>query len=252
MRHLRLLTLLLAVGFPVSANAAIIDIASGVLSIPGGGLISGPGGWSQATLSYDVNFDQADNHFIYTYTFTGTVPLKNVSHVITEVSFNFTEEELLAGTTAGGDLDSYSASTQGNSNPGMPYEITGVKWNPTGDSTSFTWTIETLRAPMWGNIYVVDGKGNPQTGETAVYSYNSGFALSPPPDCYRDLFSDTPTCSGFALVPDTVGFSCPDCPEELVTPEPASIALMGTGLTAIAVRLRRRRAAKARAEAEKV
>ena len=37
--------------------------------------------------------------------------------------------------------------------------------------------------------------------------------------------------------------------EELVTPEPASIALMGTGLTAIALRLRRRRAAK---RAEKV
>jgi hypothetical protein len=32
--------------------------------------------------------------------------------------------------------------------------------------------------------------------------------------------------------------------EQLVTPEPASIALMGTGLTAIALRLRRRRAAK--------
>ena len=36
--------------------------------------------------------------------------------------------------------------------------------------------------------------------------------------------------------------------QQFDAPEPASMALMGTGLTAIAIRLRRRRAAKARAE----
>jgi len=42
---------------------------------------------------------------------------------------------------------------------------------------------------------------------------------------------------------------CTACEQqEFDAPEPASMALMGTGLTAIAVRLRRRRAAKARAE----
>ena len=42
-----------------------------------------------------------------------------------------------------------------------------------------------------------------------------------------------------------ITWDCLDCDEQLTSaPEPASLALMGTGLTAIAMRMRRRRAAK--------
>ena len=240
MRITRLLLFLTSLLVPVSAHAAIIDIASGLLTIPGGGLTSGPGGWTQATLSYDVNFDTSDSHYIYTYTFDGIVPTKEISHIITQVSDNFTTADMLTGTTAGGALDVYSATTQGGSNPGMPFAIPGIKWNVGGDALTYTWTIETLRAPMWGNIYVIDGK----TPGSEVWSINSGFGANPfdPSGCYKDLYFTTPSCSGFALVPDTV--TRPPDEELNPAPEPASIALMGTGLTAIALRLRRRRAAK--------
>src|SRR4029453_5144909 len=91
---LALVSVCLVLGSGV-ARASTISIDSGLLSVAGGGLVSGPGGWWSASVSYDVSSDDTSHSYFYNYTFTGADPVKNISHVITQVSDNFTAADIL-------------------------------------------------------------------------------------------------------------------------------------------------------------
>ncbi len=164
-------------------------------------------------------------HYVYTYTFTtGTGNANEISHLIIEVSDNFTRLDLYPGTTQLGEtaeeeeyplLDTYDGS--GNDNPGWPFgEITGIKWQDPDTPNADTWiiTIVTNRAPMEGDFYAVDGKG---TFSTYAYSVT-------------DLAGER------LLVPDTQ--------TQGKVPEPLTLILYGLGFAGAGLYRRLRRKPK--------
>lgn len=115
------------------------------------------GSWQYSSVTYDISL--SNNLYTYSYTWSaGEESSKALSHIITQVSDNFTIGNIFTGTTAGYiGPDFYSDTTQGQSNPGLSPGIFGLKWNTSGDPLVFTWQIVTDRAPMDGIIYAKDG-----------------------------------------------------------------------------------------------
>jgi hypothetical protein len=168
---------------------------------------------------------EAGGVFHYAYELSGLD--QDLSHIIIQVSDNFTEEDIWNATqdSADGDPQTYSPSDPGNSNPGLPNSIFGIKFSG-GDGDTYTVEFDSDRAPMWGNFYAKDGR---QPGTTNVnYAYNDGLA---------NLTSED--ILDFIAVPDTVGDGDD---EEPVIPEPMTLGMVGIGLGLVGM-LRRRRIA---------
>lgn len=185
--------------------------------IVGNGLF-GNATWANATLEWSVT-DPAQSgvgHWLYTYTFDSND--HNISHVIVEVSDNFTTADMLAGTTLGALLDTYSGNDP--SNPNLPGTITGIKWNSTSDSTSMSVTIVTDRAPVEGIFYAVNG----QTPGAISYAYSDGSRTGAASD--GNIYT-------LPLVPDSTTTE--------TVPEPMSLVLLGSGLIGASLVVRKRR-----------
>ena len=215
MRKLRFVLALLALWtFP-----ALAVPMTGSIQTSDGSLI-GTGDWAiGSSLSWSV-FQQGGGLWEYNYEFK--VPDKNISHVIVQVSDNFTLNDIFAGTTAGGLLDTYSSTSHGNSNPGMPGEILGIKFSPGDDTTDYFVTTVSDREPMWGSFYAKDGKTD--QGTVDVIAHNSGFGgtSSDPTDGTAPF--------GLALVPDT----------RSSIPEPGTVGFLLGGTLVLLARRRAR------------
>ncbi|AJY71067.1 hypothetical protein RW64_16570 [Geobacter sulfurreducens] len=201
----------------LTSNAHAALITAGSITASAGGGLYATDGWADGSTVLSWTIDRTGSTYTYDYIFT--VPKKEISHVILQVSESFTAANLLPGTTAGWALDYYSATAQGSSNPGMPASIKGLKWNTAGISTA--WRIVTDRAPTDGNFYAKDGKDK----SIDVYAY-SGTSIG---------FTST------VPVPDTLsGQGSGENP----VPLPPALLLMGSGLAALgAVRSARKQPA---------
>ena len=189
-------------------------------TIIGGSTLIGTSPWNtnSSNLSWTVYDNPITGHWTYEYIFT--VPSKDISHVIIEVSGDFTVANIFSGTTPG-----YSGPenyVQDKSNPGMPAGgMYGLKWDTTNNPLIYSFTIVSDRMPMWGDFYAKNGVDQ----DGFVYAYNSQFGNN------TTALIDNGNAGGWVLVPDT-GTG--------IIPEPGTFLLLGTGLLGIAaIRYRR-------------
>lgn len=197
---------------------------SGTITGTGDDGLFGTDGWDDATLSWAVDDTSHEEYWTYNYTFD--VNAKSISHFIFEVSENFTAVNINQDfTTSGWQLDTYSSTAQGQSNPGIPEPLYGIKWDtlalPGEDVRTFSVTLVSDREPMWGDFYAKDGKVD--QGQLEVYAYNTGFL-----DTTSDPI-DHGNAGGWVLVPDTASI-----------PEPATLLLLGSGFLGLALLSRKR------------
>ncbi|MBI2842042.1 MAG: PEP-CTERM sorting domain-containing protein [Armatimonadetes bacterium] len=196
---------------------------TGSLSSPAGSGITGTGaGWWPVTFSWIVT-QNPDGSWNYNYTFTSTT--KSVSHMIIEVSPEFTLADIIEGSfqVHQGSVETVSVDEYlpgGGDNPGMPDPVYGIKFDATSGLT-LQLSFDSYRAPVWGDFYAKDGK----TGSEMNTAYNVGFT-SPDTD---PLDPPSDGSVGFHILrPDTI------------IPEPSSLAALGAALPFIGL-LRRLR-----------
>ncbi|MCE5186245.1 MAG: PEP-CTERM sorting domain-containing protein [Planctomycetaceae bacterium] len=194
----------------------------GFLSTPGGsGLVSGGKTWlpegEGLRVAWEVSLN-ADDTWHYRYSFFNSLgsPLKmDVSHFIITVSQNLGLDDVFHFSD---DAEKISLGDFGTapSNPGFPsgQPMHGLKIDMGGQQQMVE--FDSVRSPMWGDIYVKGG-GNPKN---FAYNRDLGLATANLHDFSGVPVDDTGAAQFKVLVPNT---------NAIVTPEPATLAILGLG-----------------------
>lgn len=242
-------TALSAVAMPASA----VVIASGLLSSTNGGIVTAgkPGNgnsdqtWANDNLSLAWSVSRTDDQYTYNYTFSGFAQQGNnfrpgLSHLIIETSPTFGTANVLPGTSGNVSAPAlYAIGGNGASNPGLPGEIYGLKWNATGNGNTLSFSIVTDRDPVWGNFYANGGRD--------AYAFNAGWlqlldgAQGPIDAMHMTGIRQSAGLGGeawFIAVPDTTSHGG-NAPGPGTLPVPGTALLLGLGV-AMATGMRRR------------
>ena len=251
-RVFRFCALALAVGGLPAFAAPIWGIPAeldGRRSTGGGGL-SGSGGYSEGvfTVAWSIALPNRDGLWLYTYTLTAPdVHGGGISHAIfgltPEICFSVAPQVpplspcvVDADGKPLGEVNLYAPGKFGNSNPGLPNEIIGVKFDAgvSKDRHSVTLEFYSPNEPVWGDFYAKGGKfARSGKGEAGVWNavWNNGvMAISTAP-------VGGFTSHDFIARPGGAGMS--DSADG--DPEPASAAMVGGGMLALAYGLCRSR-----------
>jgi len=172
-------------------------LSGSIDSVDNGGMYA-TGSWDDGGATLD--FTATDIGGLWKYVYTFAVDQKALSHIVFQVSDNFTAANVFAGTTAGWSLGDWG--DEGGSSPGIPESFYGLKFD--GDfSLNNVLTIISDRAPMWGDFYAKDGVNRVVGDSLDVYAFNSSFGtvLADPYQYF---------VAGKVLVPNTHVTSVPE------------------------------------------
>jgi hypothetical protein len=144
---------------PMAAHSALVN----PITTSDGSVIGG-GSW-ETGVSLGWSVADAGDNYLYSYTFQAPDP--GLSHFILQTSGNFTSNNILEISNDPVVLGTFSSEDQGNSNPGMPGDMYGIKFEGIEGDAPWTLTLLSDRAPMEGDFYAKGGDDS--------YAYNSGF-----------------------------------------------------------------------------
>lgn len=191
------------VTFAPAVDAAVIYSGSLSSTPDNTGALQGIGDWLLSP-GTTIQWWVTDNGQSWHYKYVLAVPYQEVSHIIVEVSDEFTEENFwnATGNFDGTSIDDFD---QNNGNSHIPTVLHGLKFDNTVGMT-LSIEFDSDRRPVWGDFYAKDG-GNPPH-----QIWNAGITSDDPND---------PPSSGsienHLLVPDTL------------VPEPATLAMVAAG-----------------------
>lgn len=146
---------------PFAAQAEFAHYYDDTLSWSDGDIVASTGtSWDAegTTLEYSVYFDDVDE--IWKYHYEWSADRKALSHIIFELTSEgdlgaFDYDDLMDGGTEGGEIGYYGEGDK--SNPGLVFDLYGIKFDTSGDGLDAYFEIITERGPMWGNFYAKDG-----------------------------------------------------------------------------------------------
>ena len=147
-----------------------------------------PTAWGDTTIAWNITSITGGGGYRYQYTFSDVgADLRDVSHFIIGLSGNC-GSTIGANSTSGtciwnvqgsgnrAEIGTYNAagSNPGNSNPGLPNSLYGIKLDDGKNVPVMTVSFESNRVPVWQNFYAKSGTfGTDSANE--VYVYNAGF-----------------------------------------------------------------------------
>ena len=222
---------LVLLGGVLIAPTAKADVFIGSLStddLPDGsdGGLTGTGDWAAGvTLEWIVTDEDinAPTGFKWKYSYTLTVPKKDPSHFVIEVSDGssgdiFTSANLVQ--LLGGSLNKVDINTEQQGNPHLPSTVYGIKVEMANDvGKVVTVSLFSDRIPVWKDFYA---KGSSHG------VWNDGFG-NPDTVSYADplLPASDGSVNYHILAPDSI-------------PEPCTMSLLAIGGAAVLVRRRKR------------